>query len=179
MIEACVDYDCIAGFILQVTRLHEIVLNTMFCIVAGKGCSMQNCIAIQNCIATERLGSWAGAGRAGVGAGGRRCGRVGRLGAGRASGHAGAGGRASRRRAGARRAQAGRRQRVRQAQAGRRRGRAGPWAWARGVRGLGVPVGVGWACWLGQLGQVGALCTWLSSDSVFGPGLTQYQFLSH
>ena len=27
----------------------------------------------------------------------------------------------------------------------------------------------GLACWLGQLGQVGALCTWLSSGLVFGP----------
>ena len=41
---------------------------------------------------------------------------------------------------------------------------------ARPRRGLGA----GWGCWLGQLGQVGALCTWLSSDSVFGLGLTQY-----
>ena len=30
-------------------------------------------------------------------------------------------------------------------------------------------VRVGWACWLGQLGQVGALYTCLSSDSVFEP----------
>ena len=34
---------------------------------------------------------------------------------------------------------------------------------------LGVPVCVGWACWLGHLGEVGALYTWLSSDSVFDP----------
>ena len=39
---------------------------------------------------------------------------------------------------------------------------------------LGRGLGVGWAYWLGQLGQVGAPCTWLSSDSVFGPGSTQY-----
>ena len=46
----------------------------------------------------------------------------------------------------------------------------------RGARGgrLGVHVRAAWACWLGQLGQVGALCTWLSSDSVFGPGSTRY-----
>ena len=31
------------------------------------------------------------------------------------------------------------------------------------------PVRAGWACWLGQLGQVGALYTWFSSDSVFDP----------
>ena len=31
------------------------------------------------------------------------------------------------------------------------------------------PVRASWACWLGQLGQVGALYTWLSSDSVFEP----------
>ena len=36
---------------------------------------------------------------------------------------------------------------------------------------LGVHVRSGWACWLGQLGQVGALYTWLSSDSVFDPVL--------
>ena len=47
----------------------KLYCNTMFYIVAGKGCKRQNCIAIQNGIATERLGSWAGAGRAGVGAG--------------------------------------------------------------------------------------------------------------
>ena len=94
---------------------------------------------------------------------------------------AGAQGRAERRRAqGVGGAQAGRRQHVRQAQqaqAGHRRGRrrrhAGREAWARG-RGLGVPVRAGWACWLGQLGQVGAQCTWLNSDSVFGTSLTQY-----
>ena len=41
---------------------------------------------------------------------------------------------------------------------------------ARPGRGLGA----GGVCWLGQLGQVGALYTWLSSDSVFGPGSTRY-----
>ena len=55
----------------------KLYCNTMFCIVAGKGCRRQNCIAIQNCIATERLGSWAGTERAGVGAGARRRGRWG------------------------------------------------------------------------------------------------------
>ena len=44
---------------------------------------------------------------------------------------------------------------------------AGHAAWARGAHGLGVPVRGGWACWLGQLGQLGALCTWLSFDPVF------------
>ena len=52
------------------------------------------------------------------------------------------------------------------------RERAGRWMWARGARGVGVPVRAGWACWLGQLGQVGAQCTWLSSDSIFGTSLT-------
>ena len=42
--------------------------------------------------------------------------------------------------------------------------------YARPRRGLGA----GWVCWLGQLGQVGAPCTWLSSNSVFGPGSTRY-----
>ena len=45
---------------------------------------------------------------------------------------------------------------------------------ARGHARPGRDLGAGWAYWLGQLGQVGALCTWLSSDSVFGPGSTQY-----
>ena len=48
---------------------------------------------------------------------------------------------------------------------------------ARSARGHARPgrgLGVGWVCWLGQLGQVGALCTWLSFDSVFGPGSTRY-----
>ena len=45
------------------------------------------------------------------------------------------------------------------------------------TRGHALPrcgLGAGWACWLGQLSQFGALCTWLSSDSIFRPGLTQY-----
>ena len=33
----------------------------------------------------------------------------------------------------------------------------------------GRGLGARWVCWLGQLGQVSALSTWLSSDSVFGP----------
>ena len=51
----------------------------------------------------------------------------------------------------------------------------------RGARGLSARgARPGRACVLrlgvlaGQLGQVCALCTWLSSDSVFGPGSTQY-----
>ena len=47
-------------------------------------------------------------------------------------------------------------------------------AWASGAHGLGVPVRAGWECWLGQLGQFGAQCTWLSFDSVFGTIMTQY-----
>ena len=69
------------------------------------------------------------------------------------------------------RTRGGERARRRQAAVRSRRRRAGSWAWARGV---GVPVRAGWECWLGQLGQVGAQCTWLSSDSVFGTSLTQY-----
>ena len=41
---------------------------------------------------------------------------------------------------------------------------------ARPRRGLGA----WWVCWLGQLDQVGAPCTWLSSYSVFRPGSTRY-----
>ena len=81
-----------------------------------------------------------------------------------ASGRAGAGAGG---RAGARGAQAGRRQRARQAQ-----------AWARGARGLGVPVRSGWACWLVSWASFGAQCTWLSFDSVFGP-VRLGIFLSH
>ena len=59
----------------------------------------------------------------------------------------------------------------------------------RGVRGAGVRGGrrrarqagadargtrLGRAACARRLGQVGALCTWLSSDSVFDPVLTQY-----
>ena len=54
-------------------------------------------------------------------------------------------------------------------------------AWARGESGVGVRgARPGRACarrlgvLASQLGQVGALCTWLSSDSVFRPGSTQY-----
>ena len=42
----------------------------------------------------------------------------------------------------------------------------------RGVR--GAQSTAGWAAWEHRLGQVGALCTWLSSNSVFDPVLTQY-----
>ena len=98
----------------------------------------------------------------------------------------GSSGRAGGKRVGARGEQAGRRQRARQAQQawargglglgprGALRGRTGRAAWERAARGGGVPVRTGWACWLGQLGQVGAQCTWLSSNSVFGTILTQY-----
>ena len=76
---------------------------------------------------------------------------------------------AERRRAGARGAQAGRRQRARQAQAC-----AGRAAWARGARGVGVPVrAAGRAGWLAGLVLVhsapGSVLTQLSVpfDSVF------------
>ena len=101
-------------------------------------------------------GAWTGA----QGATGEARGRQGTDARGRAAG-AGARGR----RAGGRSA--------RQAGAGRARRTA----WARGAHGLGVP---GHACarrlgvLAGQLGQVGAQCTWLSSDSVFGPDSTRY-----
>ena len=58
------------------------------------------------------------------------------------------------------------------------RERAGIAAWARGAHGLGVPVRAGWACWLGQLGQFGALCTWLSFDPIFDR-FDSVLFLSH
>ena len=51
-------------------------------------------------------------------------------------------------------------------------------AWARGARGLGVPVRAGWACWLVSWASFGAQCTWLSFDSVFGP-VRLGIFLSH
>ena len=93
-------------------------------------------------------------GRASVGAGARRRGRWGAGAAGaralgrQARGRVLAGGRA----------------------AGRRNGRAGR---AGGARGVGERPRRACACRLGvlagQLGQVGALCTWLSFDSVFDP----------
>ena len=55
---------------------------------------------------------------------------------------------------------------------------AGIAAWARGAHDLGVPVRAGWAFWLGQLGQFGALCTWLSFDPVFDR-FNSVLFLSH
>ena len=52
--------------------------------------------------------------------------------------------------------------------------------WARGTRAAGAGARgaqaareLGEAC-ARRLGQVGVLCTWLSSDSVFDPVLTQY-----
>ena len=130
-----------------------------------EGLQEENCVAIQNCIATERLGSWAAhrARRWALGWacnrrwGDKRAGASGRAGM---SGRAGAGGRAGGRRAGARRAQTGRRQCARDAgrgargtwrvargvgSRGARRGRA---AWASGACCLGMPVRAGWACWL-------------------------------
>ena len=44
--------------------------------------------------------------------------------------------------------------------------------WVRGARGMGA----GRAAYALRLGQVGALCTWLSSDSVFDPVLFLSQF---
>ena len=173
------------------------------CIAAGLAAE-RDCIAIQrNCIVT-RQGAWAGlycntatapatrhwAGRC-MGAQGTREARrracVPSVQGARAAGLAGAAGARARRASGraerwrvsgrsagraagvgARGAAAGARTRYRRA--GRAAG-AG-----RGVRGglLGVPVRAAWACWVGQLGQVGALCTWLSSDSVFEFGSTRY-----
>ena len=56
---------------------------------------------------------------------------------------------------------------------GRERAERGAWA-----RGVGVPVRAGWACWLVSWASFGALCTWLSFDSVFGP-VRLGIFLSH
>ena len=134
-------------------------------------------------------GAWAlGAGRAGVrqalGVRGRADGRCRRAGAGRS-------GRRSSRQAG--RAAAARRARVRlgerqqgargaQATGGRRAGRHGLGAQGRAAgrtvraghgrpgRGLGAGWVADWASWA----SFGALCTWLSSGSVFGPGSTRY-----
>ena len=159
--------------------------------MAGRAVGGKNCIAIQNCITTERLGSWA-ARRARRWALGWACSRraAGAGPHGHSTGISGARGRA--------RGGQGVRQASSQACAGRRwqaLARAGSgtaWAragsgtaWARRGARLGARIdaqgarhgrclGAGWACWLGQLGQVGALCTWLSSDSVFRPGFTQY-----
>ena len=61
---------------------------------------------------------------------------------------------------------------------GAERERAKPAAWARGARGLSVPVRAGWASWLVSWASFGAQCTWLSFDSVFGP-VRLGIFLSH
>ena len=82
----------------------------------------------------------------------------------------------ARKRGGARGRPAG--DRARQAGAGRARRTA----WAHGARGLGV---FGRACarrlgvLAGQLGQVGAQCTWLSSDSGFWTRFDSVFFPSH
>ena len=51
-------------------------------------------------------------------------------------------------------------------------------AWARGARGLGMPVRTGWACWLVSWASFGAQCTRLSFDSVFDRFDSVF-FLSH
>ena len=82
---------------------------------------------------------------------------------------------------GAGESQAGRRQRVAGAGMGVRgagRDRAELVAWARGAHVLGVPVRVGWACWLVSWASFGAQCTWLSFDSVFDRFDSVF-FLSH
>ena len=94
------------------------------------GCRRQNCVAIQNCIATERLGSWAG--------------RWARLLGVRRRGRAGACARARRNGAGERRASGRRTRRAGEQQA---RGARGAWQGAAtdaGARDLGVAGRAGW-----------------------------------
>ena len=144
------------------------------------------------CIVTERLGSRRAQGRWRACWGARRgAGELAGARAGRAWGSQVAAGRwASGLAVGARGARQERQARARQADAGQARGErrqreAGALtgtAWprmgarlgtrcARGTAGLGVAWALdgctGWA-------SFGALCTWLSSGSVFGPGLTRY-----
>ena len=93
---------------------------------------------------------------------------------GRGARQAGARGRGA---AAARKARGARRQPAAGARAGTawasRGARLGAWC-ARGMAGLGVAWALdgcaGWASWV----SFGALCTWLSSGSVFGPGSTRY-----
>ena len=123
------------------------------------------------------LGAWAaGAGAEGAGATrasgraerrrGARQARNGRAGLGGGGGGGGAAG------AGLRGRRAGDRA---------RHERAAGWRGAREAHGVGAwGARPGHACarrvgvLAGQLGQVGAQCTWLSSDSVFGPDSTRY-----
>ena len=114
------------------------------------------------CRAHARLGVL-GAGAAGARALGRQAlGRTGQAGARSAGGHAA--GLAERWRAGgAGERAAGHDRSARKAGEGRARRTA----WARGARGLGVPVRAGWACWLVSWASFGAQCTWLSFNLVF------------
>ena len=98
-------------------------------------------------------------------AGGRGAQALGRTGERHGMGARSAGGSAGARQG--KRAHGRRRQLARQAQ-----------AWACGARGLGVPVHVGWACWLVSWASFGAQCTWLSFDSVFDRFDSVF-FLSH
>ena len=108
------------------------------------GLGWGNCIEIQNCIATSGAGAGHGAGR---------------------TGHVGAG-----QACGARQVHAARRGCLgASSRLARQRGDAQGAQHDAGARGHGRCLGA--ACAL-RLGQVGALCTWLSSDSVFDPVLT-------
>ena len=76
--------SCIAGweeFYCREEGYLYCKTNGLYC--GWKGCMRQNCIAIQNCIATERLGSWAARSRLGQGAGARGAHRLARVGCGR------------------------------------------------------------------------------------------------
>ena len=140
----------------------------MYC--GWKGCRRQNRNAIKNCIVTGGMG----AGQA-LGAG---AGRVGRWASGRRALARGRGRRAGGRRAWAKR----RRQRRWGAQqvlgrvagferaAGARGRHSRSRRWRTGRAGRAGRVGrAGLGVLAGQLRQVGALCTWLSFESVFDP----------
>ena len=86
VIKACVGWDCIAGFVLQETGLHEIVLqyNVLYC-GRRQGClclKTGSCVAIQQGLGSRRArrGCWArgaraaGRGRGAAGARGARAG---------------------------------------------------------------------------------------------------------
>ena len=123
---------------------------------AGAGCAWSAQAGVRACSGEGAGGSWALGERA-------RCRRAGR--AGRARGRRTLGRRTGRV------VRAGRAGNWLQARGQARRG------WAHGGAGHGRPgrgLGAGWVAGWASLASFGALCTWLSSGSVFGPGSTRY-----
>ena len=161
LLESCVAIQCTV--LQQAARLVRkicIVIHLLYCDRKAR----QQARAGRAWDAQVAAGRWALGERA-------RCRRAGRVG--RAAGAVGA------------RAAGGRWVGARQQRVGRWVGSRAGTAWARrgsrlgarcarGTAGLGVAWALdgcaGWASWA----SFGALCTWLSSGSIFGPGSTRY-----